>query len=131
MTRAEFEQTGPQCASRNGVALEGRARPDPGAETYEAERVGQASSLSDERASASMELLAFRCSAKTEVTARPVRSSDRLEACPTFLERPPPGNRWAASNAARDGQGEAVQTFRSLGGNSLPRPDRFPFAFRV
>ncbi len=61
-----------------------RSHLDSGPGTNGANEVGQASSLSDERASASMTLLGYLGAARPELNARATRSSDRLEACPTF-----------------------------------------------
>jgi hypothetical protein len=67
--------------------------------TDRARRLGQASSRSDERANASMTLAGFPFAAGLTLNARAVRSLDRLEACPTFAKRPPPGSRGSIKDA--------------------------------
>jgi beta-galactosidase len=72
--------------------------------TGRASEVGQASSLSDERASASMKPFGFPGAVGGELNARAARSPDRLEACPTL-------------KAFADWQSGAVSSAASVAGN--------------
>ncbi len=86
-----------------GPAPRAQLRTAPDCLAADVLKVGQASSLSDERASASVILSGTPGAAGADPNARAVFSPDRLEACPTSLALSVPGavSRCASASAGR------------------------------